>query len=118
MKTRRLRSRTAFRVADDHLERRVTFRGRPGSDYVHRCTRDVFREAAFAIEDLAAGGTTLTELVDHLDAPSSQVAAALAFMKECGCVEMRRRRVYPTSGQLYEDAMTEFMYLAETGASC
>ena len=34
-------------------------------------------------------------------------------MKERGCVEVRRRRTYPASDMVYEDAMIEFMYLAD-----
>ena len=102
-----------FDVADDHLEMQVSFPHAPDRNYVHRCTRDVYREVAFTIEEVAAGGTTLEELVAAMDAPFTQVNVALAFMKERGCVEVRRRRTFPASGQLYEDAMIEFMYLAE-----
>jgi len=102
-----------FRVLDDHLEMTVSFLEQPDRDYTHRCTRDVFREVAYAIEEHAAGGSTLEELVEAIDAPYTQVNVALAFMKERGCVEVRRRRSYPASGQLYEDAMIEFMYLAD-----
>jgi len=112
-----------FDVVDDHLEMKVTFpdasdiRGR-GRDYIHRCTRDVFREVAFTIEEQAAApgscGTTLEELVAAMDAPFTQVNVALAFMKDRGCVEVRRRRTYPASDAVYEDAMIEFMYLAES----
>ena len=102
-----------FDVADDHLEMQVSFPHAPDRNYVHRCTRDVYREVAFTIEEVAAGGTTLEELVAAMDAPFTQVNVAMAFMKERGCVEVRRRRTFPASGQLYEDAMIEFMYLAE-----
>ncbi len=102
-----------FDVVDDHLEMKVGFPDAPDRNYVHRCTRDTFREVAFTIEEHAAGGMTLEDLVAAMDAPYTQVNVALAFMKERGCVEVRRRRSYPASGQLYEDAMTEFMFLAE-----
>jgi hypothetical protein len=109
------RREVCFQVRDDILEMIVSFPDQPQRDYIHRCTRDVFREVAFAIEETAASGAILDELVAALDAPFTQVNVALAFMKERGCVETRRRRSYPASGQLYEDAMIEFMYLAETG---
>lgn len=102
-----------FDVVDDHLEMKVAFPDAPDRSYVHRCTRDIFREVAFTIEENAAGGMTLEDLVTVMDAPYTQVNVALAFMKERGCVEVRRRRSYPASGQLYEDAMIEFMFLAE-----
>lgn len=101
-----------FRVQDDHLEMHVTFAYLPDRNYMHRCTRDVFREVAYAIEDHAAGGTTLEQIVQAIDAPYTQVNVALAFMKERGCVEVRRR-IYPTSDIVYEDAMIEFMHLAQ-----
>ena len=101
-----------FDVADDHLEMQVSFPHAPDRNYVHRCTRDVYREVAFTIEEVAAGGTTLEELVAAMDAPFTQVNVALAFMKERGCVEVRRR-IYPTSDIVYEDAMIEFMHLAQ-----
>jgi hypothetical protein len=98
---------------DDHLEMHVSFTDQPDRNYLHRCSREIFREVAYTIEEQAAGGTTLEELVATMDAPYTQVNVALAFMKERGCVEVRRRRTFPASGWLYEDAMTEFMALAE-----
>jgi hypothetical protein len=102
-----------FRVQDDHLEMHVTFKHQPDRNYLHRCTRDIFREVAYAIEDHAAGGTTLEQIVDAIDAPYTQVNVALAFMKERGSVEVRRRRTFPSSDIVYEDAMIEFMHLAQ-----
>ena len=102
-----------FRVQDDYLEMLVTFKQQPERNYTHRCTRDVFREVAYAIEDHAAGGTTLEQIVDAIDAPYTQVNVALAFMKERGCVERRHRRTFPASDIVYEDAMIEFMHLAD-----
>jgi hypothetical protein len=102
-----------FDVVDDHLEMRVAFPDAPDRNYIHRCTRDIFREVAYSIEENAAGGVTLDDIVAAMDAPSTQVNVALAFMKERGCVEVRRRRSYPASAQLYEDAMIEFMFLAQ-----
>ena len=103
----------SFQVTDDHLEMHVTFRNQPDRNYMHRCTRDIFREVAYAIEDHAAGGTTLEQIVDVIDAPYTQVNVALAFMKERGCVEIRHRRTFPESDIVYEDAMIEFMHLAD-----
>jgi hypothetical protein len=102
-----------FRVQDDHLEMHVTFAHQPDRNYMHRCTRDIFREVAYAIEDHAAGGTTLEQIVHATNAPYTQVNVALAFMKERGCVEIRHRRTIPASDIVYEDAMIEFMHLAQ-----
>ena len=113
MPTRPRNRVVTFDVVDDHLEMTVRFPDAPARDYVHRCTRDIFREVAFTIEEKAAGGTTLEDLVAAMDAPFTQVNVALAFMKERGCVEVRRRRTYPASDMVYEDAMIEFMYMAD-----
>ena len=113
MPTRSRNRIVTFDVVEDHLEMKVVFPDSPTRDYVHRCTRDIFREVAFTIEEKAAGGTTLEDLVAAMDAPFTQVNVALAFMKERGCVEVRRRRTYPASDMVYEDAMIEFMYLAD-----
>ena len=113
MPTRSRNRIVTFDVVDEHLEMKVVFPDNPARDYVHRCTRDIFREVAFMIEEKAAGGTTLEDLVTAMDAPFTQVNVALAFMKERGCVEVRRRRTFPASDALYEDAMIEFCYLAD-----
>ena len=111
MPTRHLHRSVLFDVIDDHLVRTVIFS--EGHQYTHRCTRDVFCDTAYAIEKHADKGVTLDELVQAMDAPHTQVAVALDFMKEHGCVVTRLRRNYPASNALYEDAMTEFMFLAE-----
>ena len=113
MPTRPRNRIVTFDVVDDHLEMKVAFPDAPDRGYLHRCTRDIFREVAFTIEEHAAGGTTLEELAQAMDAPFTQVNVALAFMKERGCVEVRRRRTYPASDAVYEDAMVEFTCLAE-----
>ncbi|MAX23025.1 MAG: hypothetical protein CMJ19_00860 [Phycisphaeraceae bacterium] len=103
----------SFQVINDHLEMHVVFPKQPSRDYVHRCSRDVFREVAYTIEDYAAGGTTLDQIVQAIDAPYTQVNVALGFMKERGCVEVHHRRIFPASDIVYEDAMIEFMHLAD-----
>lgn len=113
MPTRSRNRIVTFDVVDDHLEMKVVFTDNTARDYVHRCTRDIFREVAFTIEEKAAGGTTLEDLVAAMDAPFTQVNVALAFMKERGCVEVRMRRTFPASAALYEDAMVEFCYLVD-----
>lgn len=111
MPRRRDQRDITFQVIDDRLVRTVTLPN--GRTYTHRCTRDVYREVAYAIEERAADGVTMEIVADAIDAPYTQVNVAMEFMKERGCVEVRHRRTYATSGCLYEDAMIEFMYLAE-----
>ena len=109
---RRPRDRNViFDVVDGVLTRTVSFRD--GHAYTHRCTRQVYESVAYAIEERAAEGVTLDSLAAALDLPFTQVNVALEFMKERGCVVTRNRRNYPASTFLYEDAMCEFMFLAE-----
>jgi hypothetical protein len=112
---RRPRDRNVnFDVVDGVLTRTVSFRD--GHAYTHRCTRQVYESVAYAIEERAGsggGGVTLESIAAALDLPFTQVNVALEFMKERGCVVTRNRRNYPASTLLYEDAMCEFMFLAE-----
>lgn len=102
-----------FVVLDRALEMRVVpRRGRP---YTHRCSRAVYEEVARDIE-AAPRGVTIEEVRDRLELPHTQVAVALAFMKERGCVEVRRRRSHPASRATFEDAMVEYLAL-EHGAA-
>jgi hypothetical protein len=112
MRTRHRNRDVTFDVVDDHLEMTVAFPDQVDRSYVHRCTREIFETVVHTIEEQAAAGSTLDELVAALDAPFTQVNVALAFMKERGCVTVRRRRSYPASAALYEDAMVEFLVLA------
>ena len=113
MPTRHRNRDVSFDVVNDHLEMTVHFPDAPARDYLHRCTREIYQEVTHTIEEHASGGTTLEELVAAMDAPFSQVHVDLAFLKERGCVEVRRRRTYPASVAMYEDAMVEFTYLAD-----
>jgi hypothetical protein len=105
----------SFSVVDEHLIRSVIpARGKP---YEHRCPRSSFEEVAYAIDELNREGRTFTleELVEITDLPSSQIAVALAFMKERGCVVTQWRRNSGACSCLFEDAMTEYWALAEKG---
>lgn len=113
-----------FEIVDGRLVRKVVpRRGRP---YAHVCPIDIYRELAWAAIDLAADGFTVEALVDqvrnrpcepHDDrAPwtsFTNAAVALAFWKERGLIETRRRRNYADDGSFFEDAMIEFHALAE-----
>lgn len=102
-----------FAVLDGALEMRVVPRRR--RPYTHRCSREVYEEVARDIE-AAPRGATIEEVRDRLELPHTQVAVALAFMKERGCVEVRRRRSHPASRVTFEDAMVEYLAL-EHGAA-
>jgi hypothetical protein len=105
----------SFSIAGNHLIRSVVpARGQP---YEHRCPRSSFEEIAHVIDELNRDGRTFTleELVEITDLPSSQIAVALAFMKERGCVVTQWRRNSAACSCLFEDAMTEYWALAEKG---
>ena len=115
-----------FEVIDDHLIRKVV--PRRGEPYEHRCSVDAYRELVWAAIDLAADGFTVETLVDQVRcrpreehdnrepwASFTNAAVAIAFWKERGIIETRRRRNHVNDGFFFEDAMTEFYALAEIG---
>lgn len=81
-----------------------------GHGYVHRCTREVYEQVANHLDGLPLDGpgTSQEAMVRELGMPNTQVNVALEFMKERGCVIVRRRRSFPASRCTFEDAMLEF----------
>ena len=102
-----------FEVIDDHLVRKVV--PRRGEPYEHRCPRRAFEQVALAVDELGNETFTLESLVQHEDLPFTQVAVALAFLKERGIVETRYRRNYAATGGVHLDAMTEYLALVQNG---
>jgi hypothetical protein len=86
---------------------------RRGESYQHRCLFETFEAVAHAADKAAGEGLTLEEVVDAEGLPSSQVATALAFLKERGCVVTEGRRSYAAGPGAFEDAMTEYHALRE-----
>jgi len=100
----------SFVVLDDHLIRRVVpARGQP---YEHRCPREAFERVAHAADELA-DGFTLATLATHEGLPWTQVAVALAFLKDRGIIDTRYRKNHAATGGVHLDAMTEYFALAE-----
>lgn len=91
----------------------VPRRGRP---YRHRCSPDAFERVAHAAEEAGDAGFTLEEVAAAEDLPLTQVAVALAFLKERGVVETLGRRNFAGPG-VHLDAMTEYHALREIKAS-
>ena len=114
MKTNFRQRDERFEFADGCLVRTVTD-GATGKAYQHRCTRKVFETVAHAINETPADGdgTCQVEIVRRESLPYSQVNVALEFLKERGVIEVRHRRCYPGSTTAFEDAMIEFLALAE-----
>ncbi len=100
-----------FEVLGGHLVRKVVpARGEP---YDHRCPLAAFERVAHAIDETGDDGFTLESLVEAEGLPFTQVAVALAFMKERGSVTTRYRRNYAATGAVHLDAMIEYHALAE-----
>ena len=114
MPQRRDNRRIEYEVFANRLIRTVTLPD--GRTYTHRCSRKVYENVAYQVEEWSDRGATMEELAVAIDAPYSQVNVTLEFLKERGCVVTRWRRSYPASNCLYEDAMTEFTFLTEQGA--
>jgi hypothetical protein len=106
---RRVRDET-FEVLDGHLIRKVVpARGEP---YEHRCPVAALDRIAQAIDE----PFTLETIFCQEDIPWTQVAVAVAFLKERGIVDTRHRRNYAaTTTGVHLDAMTEYFALAEGG---
>jgi hypothetical protein len=108
----------AFGVLDGHLVRKVVpVRGKP---YEHRCPLEAFEQIAHAAEELGEQGFTLESLVDRerragRDVTFTNVAVALAFLRERSILDVRYRRNYAATDAVYLDAMTEYHALAANG---
>jgi len=107
-----------FEVFGDHLIRKVVpVRGQP---YEHRCPLAAFEQIAHAAEELGGAGFTLEELVAYergadRDVTFTNVAVAMAFLRERGILDVRCRRNCAATDAVHLDAMTEYYALAENG---
>jgi len=64
---------------------------------------------AYAIDELNGSSFTYEEIRQSINAPFSQVAVAIAFLKERGCiVPAQRRRSVASTDHVHLDAMTEW----------
>ncbi len=99
-----------FDIDRDHLVRRVV--PRRGTPYEHRCSLATFEAVAHAAEEMRTG-ITLERIQAATELPFSQVAVALAFMKERGCIAPEHGRTHAAPEGLHLDAMTEFHALRE-----
>ena len=99
-----------FEIERDHLVRRVV--PRRGTPYEHRCPRSAFEEIAHAAEEMRTG-ITLDRIQAATGLPFTQIAVAIAFMKERGCLAPEHGRTHAAPEGLHLDAMTEFQALRE-----
>ena len=101
-----------FAVERGRLVRRVV--PRRGRAYEHRCSLEVYTEVANRIDEAGDVGVTIEEIATAGDLPHSQVATAVAFLKERGClVPVRGGRHVAASTTPFEDAMVEYHALRE-----
>jgi hypothetical protein len=108
---RRTQRAVEFAVRHGRLVRHVRLRN--GRGYTQQCTRQVLEKVAWLVEARGEAGVTTPELWNALpELPCTQIAVALAFLKDRGCVETSGRRSYAASATVSEDALTEFHYLA------
>jgi hypothetical protein len=104
-----------FSVVEKVLIRSVV--PRRGKPYQHTCDRDVFENVAHAIDERSGGSFTYEEIRAAVGAPFTQVATAIAFLKERGCIvdSIRKRSVGATS-DVHCDAKIEWHALREKPA--
>lgn len=96
-----------FSVDKRQLVRHVVpKRGKP---YEHRCSEASLIEVAHRIDEFDGAPFVLTDLNRSDSLPWTQVAVAVAFLKERGCIRpVRRWKHVSACGDLFLHAMTEF----------
>ena len=82
---------------------------RRGTPYRHLCDIAVFEEVTYAIDELEGASFTYEDLQTITDEPHTQVATAVAFLKERSCIvwAIRRRHVAATD-DCHLDGMLEW----------
>jgi len=101
-----------FTVNEDVLTRSVTPAPGRGDPYQHTCDLEVYEAVAHAIDELNGATFTYEEIRQRTNAPFTQVAVAIAFLKERSIIvpAQRRRSIAATGsgGGVHLDAMTEW----------
>ena len=115
MKTHLRQRDVRFVIEDGCLVRTVTGDASDGRSYDHRCQKATFEAIAHALAEVPAqgDGTSMMQLAEQEKVPYTQANVALEFLKERGIVDVRHRRCYPATADVYLDAMTEWHALAE-----
>lgn len=103
-----------FRVVEDVLIRSVVPAPGRGEPYEHSCEREVFEAAAHTINELNGASFTYEEVRQVVQTPFTQVAVAIAFLKERSIIVPTVRRRHVAAGEsVHLDAMTEWHALRE-----
>lgn len=89
---------------------------RRGTPYDHRCSPETFKEVTHRIDELGGSAFVLADLNSgDRPLPWTQLAVALAFLKEWGCVRpVHGRRHEAASDDVFLDVMIELHALRET----
>lgn len=106
-----------FSVREGVLTRSVV--PKRGVPYTHTCDQDVYEQVALAIDELVGASFTYEEIRQIIDAPFTQVAVAIALLRERGLIEtaQRRRSVAASADDTYLGAMIEWHALREEPAA-
>jgi hypothetical protein len=87
---------------------------RRGKPYEHACTEEVYKDVAYAIEQLGSQLFKVEDIRRSLDAPFTQANVAVMFLLERGCIRRTRgRMLVATTTFVYEDALIEYHALRE-----
>ena len=83
-----------------------------GTPYEHRCTLDNYERVAHCIDDQEGDPVTIEKITEAEVVPMTQVAVALAFLKERGTLKPvhGRKHAAATEG-VHTDAMLEYHFL-------
>lgn len=85
-----------------------------GDPYVHACTRDVFVEVLHTIDERHMLPFVYEEIAHACGHPFSQVATAIAFLKERSIIVPTWPRKHVAAGEcVYLDGMVEWWALTE-----
>jgi hypothetical protein len=103
-----------FRTDGDDLVRSVI--PRSGRAYEHRCERAVFVDVLYAIDARCGDPFTYEQVREETGHPASQVATAVAFLKEVGTLAPAGRKRHRATTDAYLDGMIELLALAEEAA--
>lgn len=85
-----------------------------GTPYTHRCSLAILTAVSQEADAVGEAGFTGEEMMWRLRLPCTQVATAVAFLKERGCIEVCWRRNFaPRRGDVFLDSMIEYHALRE-----
>lgn len=84
-----------------------------GDPYSHFCTRKTFVEVLHTIDELEGRRFVYQDIQSACDMPFTQVATAVAFLKERSCIiTAHPRRHIAATDSVYCDGITEWAALA------